>query len=487
MATDASKVLVGTPDQKVTGAIMSAPLGTPLPQTIDDQLDQAFIDGDSGYVSSDGLTLTPDASTNDINEWGGALVRRLLESFNGTIAWSYIQTDLDSLRNAFGDNNVEVTAPATAEHGEQIRVSIGARLPERKSWIFRMKDGNARMMIVAPDAQPTSWEDITFAATDAVSWPVSLATYPDASGNSLYILLDDGRTIGVATVHPSGVTVTPATASVEEGKTVRLAADVQPATATDKTVTWSSDHPEIAGVSDTGLVTGVKAGTARITATTANGLTASCDVTVTGATPVNVPVTGIDLTPETMQVEEGKDVALNVAFTPANATDQAYTVESSVEENATATSNGLTVTVHGVKAGESTISITSHDGGKKATSRVTVTAPKPVVVTKAYHGTADNNTAATFTADFIKGLTGVEVSADSVKADYDYTPDATANNGDGQYLVFALPASYAKPKFTSSGFTFPFTKTATVDVDGVSTDVYTSDNMATVNVTITIG
>lgn len=391
MATDASKVLVGTPDQKVTGAIMSAPLGTPLPQTIDDQLDQAFIDGDSGYVSSDGLTLTPDASTSDINEWGGALVRRLLETFNGTIAWSYIQTDLDSLRNAFGDNNVEVTAPATAEHGEQIRVSIGARLPERKSWIFRMKDGNARMMIVAPDAQPTSWEDITFAATDAVSWPVSLATYPDASGNSLYILLDDGRTIGVAIVHPSGVTVTPATASVEEGKTVQLAANVQPATATDKTVTWSSDHPEIAGVSDTGLVTGVKKPT------------------------------------------------------------------------------------DGAKA---TITATTRDGNKTATAVITVTAPKPVVTEKVYYGVNASNAAATYTPDAVKALTAKTVTG-SAAGDYAYTPDAAANDGNGTYDVFVLPASYPAPTFQTGGFPAPFTKLTTVTVDNVSCDVWISDNAFT--------
>lgn len=281
MAVDAKKVLVGTPDQKVTGAIMSAPIGTPLPQTIDDELDEAFTNGDSGYVSSDGLTLTPDVSTNDINEWGGALVRRVLETFSGSLSWTYIETGVAELRNAFGDNNVEVTAEANDQHGTQIRVGIGAELPRRKSWLFRMKDGDARVMIVVPDAQPTSFDDITFTSTDPVPWPITLSTYPDAQGKCIYILLDDGQKIGVAEVHPTGVALDTATLNLAVNGTRKLVATVAPDTATNKDVTWASDAEDIATVDQTGLVTAKKAGKANVTVTTVDGAkTATCAVTV---------------------------------------------------------------------------------------------------------------------------------------------------------------------------------------------------------------
>ena len=52
-----------------------------------------------------------------------------------------------------------------------------------------------------------------------------------------------------------------------------------PANATNKKVTWSSNSETIATVSD-GKVTGVAEGTATITATSANGKTATCNVTV---------------------------------------------------------------------------------------------------------------------------------------------------------------------------------------------------------------
>jgi uncharacterized protein YjdB len=75
--------------------------------------------------------------------------------------------------------------------------------------------------------------------------------------------------------------VSPATASIEIGATTTLTATVSPSNATNKSVTWSTSASSVATVSN-GVVTGVSAGTARITATTADGgFTDYCDVTVT--------------------------------------------------------------------------------------------------------------------------------------------------------------------------------------------------------------
>lgn len=84
------------------------------------------------------------------------------------------------------------------------------------------------------------------------------------------------------TVHPTSVSVSPATASVEAGSTVQLTETVLPANATDKSVSWSSSNTAVATVDSSGLVIGVAAGSATITATTTDGgLTATCAVTVT--------------------------------------------------------------------------------------------------------------------------------------------------------------------------------------------------------------
>ena len=105
----------------------------------------------------------------------------------------------------------------------------------------------------------------------------------------------------VITVVPAAVLVTniavdPAELELVEGETETLAATVLPADATDNTVTWSSDDPQVAAFDADGLVTAVAAGTALITATAndGSGITGTCEVPVEAA---HIPVTGVTLLP----------------------------------------------------------------------------------------------------------------------------------------------------------------------------------------------
>lgn len=189
-------VRIGAPEQSVTGAIKSAPIGTTLPtlSSITKQgvtLDNAFT-GDE-YVSEDGLTLTPAMSTTDIKDWSGATVRKVLESFDGTLSWTMISTNASALGIAFGADHVTTQAAATA-HGAQIRAELGAHIPEARSWVFLMKDGDARIVIVVPNGQVTEVGEVTFASNAAVGWNVTLSCYPDESGESIYVMTDDGVT-----------------------------------------------------------------------------------------------------------------------------------------------------------------------------------------------------------------------------------------------------------------------------------------------------
>lgn len=64
------------------------------------------------------------------------------------------------------------------------------------------------------------------------------------------------------------------------GESVRLNPTVLPDDAADKTVTWSSSDETVATVDSAGNIVGVGGGETVITATTSNGLSATCNVTV---------------------------------------------------------------------------------------------------------------------------------------------------------------------------------------------------------------
>ncbi len=79
----------------------------------------------------------------------------------------------------------------------------------------------------------------------------------------------------------TGVTVTPETVSLIEGRSEQLTATVAPANATDKTVSWSTDDDTIVMVDGAGLVEAVKEGEATVTVTTTDGsFTDTSDITV---------------------------------------------------------------------------------------------------------------------------------------------------------------------------------------------------------------
>ncbi|WP_264535844.1 Ig-like domain-containing protein [Flavobacterium sp. N1736] len=84
----------------------------------------------------------------------------------------------------------------------------------------------------------------------------------------------------------TGVTLSPTTATLLVGATQQVTPTVAPATATNKTVTYSSSNTAVATVNTSGLITAIATGSATITVTTQDGAkTATCTVTVNASTP----------------------------------------------------------------------------------------------------------------------------------------------------------------------------------------------------------
>ena len=159
------------------------------------------------------------------------------------------------------------------------------------------------------------------------------------------------------------------TASLITNETLILVPTILPATATNRTVIWTSSDQSVATVSNNGVVTAVSAGTATIRATTQDGnRTATCVVTV------YAPVTGVTL-PATSAVYIGVGtITLTATILPADATNRTVTWSSSDTSVATVNNNGFVV---GISAGTATITVTTQDGNHTASSVVTVS-PHPM-------------------------------------------------------------------------------------------------------------
>lgn len=185
MALNAAKVLVGTADQTTTGAIHNGAVLTTAPADFAAAQTALAAMTASGYVSEDGLELTPEYSTSNILEWNGNTVRTILESFNGTLAWSLIQMDKESWVQALGAEYVEEVSET------ELHIKMGSHLAPAQSWGFALKDGDTRIIIIVPNGQITTVDAITFNANSAVALPVTLSCYDDGTGNPIHIYIDN--------------------------------------------------------------------------------------------------------------------------------------------------------------------------------------------------------------------------------------------------------------------------------------------------------
>lgn len=148
-----------------------------------------------------------------------------------------------------------------------------------------------------------------------------------------------------------------------EGDSVQLNAKIIPENATDKSVTWSSSNPNVATVSETGLVTAINGGnySSTITVTAANGISNSVRVRVKKIT------VQMDFYEDRMKV--GSSQQLSVEISPDTArTGVVWT--SSAPDYLAVDSTGL---VTALKYGSETYVITATiDNGMSATAEITI-------------------------------------------------------------------------------------------------------------------
>ena len=197
---------------------------------------------------------------------------------------------------------------------------------------------------------------------DAEYITIQWVMYDGSKQERKVVLSDENGNIPLIDINISESEMT-----IKEGESVTLTTTCYPDNTTfSKKITWSSSDTNVATVDANGTVIAKSAGTAVITATTENGKTASCTVTVEKKL---IPITEVCLDKSSATLPEGETTALTATVLPENTTDSKnVSWSSSNSEVAIVDANG---TVTAKSAGTAIITATS-ENGKSASCTITV-------------------------------------------------------------------------------------------------------------------
>lgn len=289
---------------------------------------------------------------------------------NGT---SYVKdADIDNgnntpSENPSDDNSSEVTSEIksmkfasdtyTVKVGEDIALFLNMTPANVLRPYYKIESSDSNIVDVSPDGM-------------AYGEKVGTATITASSDNGVTTTC----TINVVdnAVPATSVSFDKSEVSLKVGQAQNIVATVAPANSTDGIYNISSSDDSIVEIRN-GAVVGVKAGTATVTATTANGKTATCKVTVSNA---SAEASGIDISESSKSASVGSTFKLTATVKPESASNRSVSWDSS-DVTVAMVDNGKVTCV-----GEGTATITAKiSNGKTATCKVTVAGQSVVGLT----------------------------------------------------------------------------------------------------------
>ena len=352
---------------------------------------------DGGYTASCRITVETPVTSVKINTTAktmapGATFQlaawpQPANATNKKVTWSSSNTAVATVSStglvkAVKAGNATITVK-TADGGKTATCKITVRVPVTSVKI------NTTAKTIAPGStfQLAAWPQPTNATNRKVTWTSSNTAVATVSSTGLVKGIKNGTaTITVKTadggktatckitvkVPVTGLKINTTAHTVLRGSSFQLTAWPQPTNASNKNVTWTSSNTAVATVSSTGLVRGVKGGTATITAKTAEGgFTKTCKITV------KIPVTDVEINTKSKVIQVSQTFQLAAWPQPADATNKAVTWSSSNTAVATVSSTGL---VKGLRTGTANITVRTDDGGYTEVCKIQVVEYKEVHV-----------------------------------------------------------------------------------------------------------
>lgn len=280
--------------------------------------------------------------------------------------------DQNGIVTAIADGMVEITATVgdkTATYKMTVQEVKLTSISIKEATTIHVGDSESLTVTYVPE-NTTDDKTVAWSSSDSSKVIVDgngTVTAIGVGGADITAKVGNLTAVCHVTVDSPLKSIVPLSSSIDlvKNQTAKIVYTLNPEDTTDdKTITFSSSDSEVAEVDAmTGEVTAKKAGTATVTLTAVNGITAAVEINVT-----EIPIDTVVLDKKNAVVEKGEEIKLTAAVGPENTTDDDKTITwtSSDESVATISSNnGETVTVTATsKGGTATITATAWNGTK---------------------------------------------------------------------------------------------------------------------------
>jgi len=164
MAKDPSEIVIGA-----NGSIYTAPLGSPIPANITAPLGGAWVE--LGYASEDGVTWVDGKSLQSIRAWQSFYdLRRIVTSKEGSLAFSLMQWNGNTVRLAFGGGEVTEPAPNAYRYTPPDPQDIDERM-----LAVEWEDGDHDFRLVFPKGMVSDNVEVNIVRTAAGLLPITFA------------------------------------------------------------------------------------------------------------------------------------------------------------------------------------------------------------------------------------------------------------------------------------------------------------------------
>jgi len=163
-------------------AVYAAPLGTTLPTSATDSLDNAFVD--LGWVSEDGVTNSISRETTKHRAWGGEVVKVPQDNSPETLTLTLLESSAEVLGVVYGHDNV-------TENGDTITVEHSRLMMERQSFVVDFIDGDKAGRIVVREGQVTEVGDVVYVHRDLTRYEITVDVFkPDNADTAVVAYFD---------------------------------------------------------------------------------------------------------------------------------------------------------------------------------------------------------------------------------------------------------------------------------------------------------